>query len=291
MEVSGKKANIGTFYPVGYCCTKGQKEDGHNQDDFGLIIRPGIQVLSVFDGHGPCGHTISNYVQRYIGDHMINLKETQKVGEVLKHAFLEAHESCKREEATVSNSDLFDSANAGTTATVVVVVRSTLTVAHVGDSRAILATERSRGPYKLTELTNDHSTSRKDEKKRIIAAGGILKRLDGDVPYRVFVRGQGYPGLAMTRAIGDTSGEDAGIIPTPEISQFHLDRSRRNIVVVASDGVWEFLSSQHVVDIVSMFEPKTAKQAAAKVVEEATKRWNSNSPWAVDDITCIVLFV
>ena len=279
------------MHPVGFCCVKGQKEDGNNQDDFGLIIRSRIQILSVFDGHGSLGHAISNFVQRFLTNYLSELTEKDKVNDLLKNAFVAAHEACKKEEVAVGNTDVFDCVNAGTTATVVVVVRNTLHVAHVGDSRAILATEGSRGAFRLVELTRDHNPLRKDEKKRIIASGGVLKRLEGDFPFRVFVRGKGYPGLAMTRAIGDVSGEKAGIIPIPEISQFQLHRTRRSFVVVASDGVWEFLTSQHVVDIVSMFEPRAAKQAAAKVVEEAIKRWNQHSPWAIDDITCLVLFI
>lgn len=68
-----------------------------------------------------------------------------------------------------------------------------------------------------------------------------MRRLEGDIPYRVFVKNRLYPGrvflpfyttstatvlnitgynasgLAMSRAIGDTVGAQIGIIPDPDV--------------------------------------------------------------------------
>jgi serine/threonine protein phosphatase PrpC len=59
-----------------------------------------------------------------------------------------------------------------------------------------------------------------------------------------------YPGTAFTRSIGDSVAESIGVIADPEI--FVLDLNSNNpFFVLASDGVFEFLSSQTVVDMVS----------------------------------------
>lgn len=39
--------------------------------------------------------------------------------------------------------------------------------------------------------------------KRIIKANGEVRKIPGDVPHRVFLKGQLVPGLAMSRSIGD----------------------------------------------------------------------------------------
>mmetsp|Transcript_60560 Transcript_60560/g.126757 ORF Transcript_60560/g.126757 Transcript_60560/m.126757 type:complete len:94 (+) Transcript_60560:901-1182(+) len=57
------------------------------------------------------------------------------------------------------------------------------------------------------------------------------------------------PGLAMARSIGDDIAATVGVHATPEIKVHDLTE-RDKFMVVASDGVWEFLSSEDVVEIV-----------------------------------------
>ena len=58
-----------------------------------------------------------------------------------------------------------------------------------------------------------------------------------------------YPGTAFTRSIGDTVAEEIGVTAVPEVLVMEL-RPRHPFFVIASDGVFEFLSSQDVVDMV-----------------------------------------
>lgn len=53
------------------------------------------------------------------------------------------------------------------------------------------------------------------------------------------------PGLAMTRSFGDKVGIQAGVISEPEILQFDL-APEDMFMVVASDGVWEYMSNMDV---------------------------------------------
>jgi serine/threonine protein phosphatase PrpC len=48
---------------------------------------------------------------------------------------------------------------------------------------------------------------------------------------------QQLPGLAMTRAFGDTIGVKAGVIATPEIME-HDIKQGDCFLAAASDGVW-----------------------------------------------------
>jgi len=95
----------------------------------------------------------------------------------------------------------FDCSLSGTTVTVCIIDKDKKEIwsACCGDSRAILGTKSSKG----IDLTKDHSPNLPEEKRRIEESWGEVIKNPGDIPYRLYVRGQGYPGLAMSRAIGD----------------------------------------------------------------------------------------
>jgi serine/threonine protein phosphatase PrpC len=281
-------------FHIGVGCIKGRKEDFHNQDDFNISVGPDMKMISVLDGHGTVGHAISNFAQRELHRRAYEfLTRGLPVDEALEHAFIGTHQGCIEEEQRAKCMEIFDATHSGTTATVVSIQSDLVTVAHVGDSRCILVNPSGRNGSRarFLELTSDHKPSRKDERKRIEQKGGVIRHLKGDVHPRVFVDGENHPGLAMTRSIGDTSGERAGITPKPEIRRLKLDTAKMNVLVVASDGVWEFMTSQEVADLVARHDKTDARGAANSVVKEAVRRWDIESPWAIDDITCIVAFV
>jgi serine/threonine protein phosphatase PrpC len=53
------------------------------------------------------------------------------------------------------------------------------------------------------------------------------------------------PGLAMSRSLGDGLAHSCGVISDPEIIEFEVHPDDK-FIVVASDGVWEFLSNEQV---------------------------------------------
>jgi len=63
-------------------------------------------------------------------------------------------------------------------------------------------------------------------------------------------------------------------------------------IVIASDGVWEFMNNDDVANIVKpFFETKNAEKAAEAVVRESYIRWKKEEEGIVDDITCIIVFL
>ncbi|RQX73459.1 putative PP2C, partial [Toxoplasma gondii CAST] len=193
--------------------------------------------------------------------------------------------------AYAAHTERFDCSLSGSTASVVLQTQRRLFVAHVGDSRAVLARQRRDGVVAET-LTVDHKPTIPAERARIEAAGGELKRLECDIPYRVFLKGRLYPGLAMSRALGDAIASHAGVSCEPDLSTVELDRSCL-FVIIASDGVWEFISNQEAVNIVNEAmgsERKVrAKAAAERLALEAFKRWVEEEGNVVDDITCQII--
>ena len=62
--------------------------------------------------------------------------------------------------------------------------------------------------------------------------------------------------------------------------------------MIASDGVWEFLSNEEIAAIVKpFFESKNAEKAAEAVVRESYLRWKREEEGIVDDITCVIVFL
>eukprot|EP01054_Gregarina_sp_Poly1_P000301 Gregarina_sp_Poly_1__300@NODE_1074_length_5174_cov_263_109262_g746_i0_p2_GENE_NODE_1074_length_5174_cov_263_109262_g746_i0NODE_1074_length_5174_cov_263_109262_g746_i0_p2_ORF_typecomplete_len504_score93_47PP2C/PF00481_21/3_3e35PP2C_2/PF13672_6/7_4e14SpoIIE/PF07228_12/0_00018_NODE_1074_length_5174_cov_263_109262_g746_i01051616 len=183
---------------IGHACRKGLKPESPNQDDFFIFRIEHIGLYGVFDGHGPFGHDISNFVQQNLPKLIYNHPDFYTDPKVsLKCAFQKVQEdiekACERRD--------FDAALSGCTATVIIhdIEKKKLYVAHVGDSRAVLAQRNSEGQVKAVDLTNDHKPTMEGEKARIESKGGEVKRLEGDIPFRVFLKDKMYPGLAMSR--------------------------------------------------------------------------------------------
>ncbi|KAJ8535378.1 hypothetical protein ON010_g13360 [Phytophthora cinnamomi] len=94
-------------------------------------------------------------------------------------------------------------------------------------------------------------------------------------------------GTAFTRSIGDLVSEELGVTAEPEILCKGLNPHDK-FIIIASDGVFEFLTSQNVVDIVKQYE--NPSEACHALVEEAYNRWLQFEV-RTDDITAICIFL
>ena len=74
---------------------------------------------------------------------------------------------------------------------------------------------------------------------------------DGDPP-RVWDKTLESPGTAFTRSIGDRHGSTVGVCAEPEVAVRALCASDR-VVIVASDGVFEFLTMRQCVEIALLY--------------------------------------
>ena len=107
--------------------------------------------------------------------------------------------------------------------------------------------------------------------------------------------GQRFPGCAFTRSIGDTVGKSLGVSATPEMSTYDLaEEPSTRCLILASDGVFEFMSSAETMAIAEKFydenAPEAAELAAHAIVRAAYTRWQENDERA-DDITAVVAFI
>jgi len=285
----GDELGLVSPFKIGYACKKGLKPESPNQDDFFIFIIDDWGLFGVFDGHGPYGHDISNFVHDQLPSCFIRdpnfLTDPKK-------AFVSSFAKVQTLVTRASSKGRFDASLSGTTGTSLIITGDKIICAHVGDSRCVLATGEKGGTnFRATDLTKDHKPSDEFEKKRIHNSGGHVRRLEGDVNHRVFLKGKLYPGLAMSRSLGDLVGASAGVSAEPDTIERIIDHSQDRFVIVASDGVWEFISSQEAVELIGQYGPDQVQTAAEILCQEAWKRWIDEEENIVDDITCICMWI
>ena len=92
-----------------------------------------------------------------------------------------------------------------------------------------------------------------------------------DGPPRVWLGHMDVPGLAMSRSVGDSVAHTAGVSSEPEFFVHDLDPSTDVLLMLATDGLWEFMSDQECIDMAAATtEPRFAVDA---LIVEANDRW------------------
>jgi serine/threonine protein phosphatase PrpC len=91
----------------------------------------------------------------------------------------------------------------------------------------------------------------------------------------VWLADEDIPGLAMSRSIGDHVAAMAGVSSQAEIKKHELDETDK-VIVLGSDGLFEFLSNEELLKLVVPFvEVNNPKGAAEKLVQAAEARWRT----------------
>lgn len=145
-------------------------------------------------------------------------------------------------------------------------------------------------------ISRDQKPCQADEAARIHKYGGRIDSFRDPEknpigPLRVWLKNEDIPGLAMTRSFGDEVASRVGVTAEPEILELDLCPEDR-FIVLASDGVWEFLTNDDIAKIVlPYFDTKNAEKAAEAVVRESYLRWKQEEDDIVDDITCVIIFL
>uniref|UniRef100_A0A7S3JYV0 PPM-type phosphatase domain-containing protein n=1 Tax=Aureoumbra lagunensis TaxID=44058 RepID=A0A7S3JYV0_9STRA len=153
----------------------------------------------------------------------------------------------------------------GTTACVFRLEGPELSFAWVGDSRAVLAVRSNPHQFHAIPLTNDHNVERnQNEQKRCEDAGGqVLGRFLG--------AGDADGMLQVTRSIGDTAHHASNIVlATPETITRKLTENDA-FIVMASDGVWDFLDNQTVVDTIVEYLQQIDPTVLSPALIESTR--------------------
>ena len=281
----------------------GKGEDGFtkvNQDSF-LVLQneynlKDFNVFSVMDGHGVNGHLVSRFTTKYFTNffkknkkmNASNSSEDQLFYRLKKNDYDVLKRVFRHAERDLEKGGDIDANFSGTTCVMVFQVGDRIICANVGDSRAIIVKGDKAIPLSIDQKPDDP-----EESKRIKENGGEISQYEEDGeksgPFRVWKKGEAYPGIAMSRSIGDFIASKLGVSPEPKFLEEKIDKDTK-FIVVASDGVWEFLDNDTVKNMVMpYYEKKDPIGACKELIKKSTEFWNQEYI-VVDDITCIVVF-
>ncbi|KAI5632737.1 protein phosphatase 2C domain-containing protein [Phthorimaea operculella] len=197
-------------------------EIGNLEALFGIETTEPTSFYAVYDGHA--GSAAAMYCAAHLHQYLVESPYfTTDLRRALRDAFLKTDTEFVRK----SNQER---ACGGSTAVAVTVRGRKLLAAWAGDSLALLA-KRMR----LMQLVRAHKPHRQDERDRIEQSGGTVMYWG---TWRV--NGQ----LAVSRAIGDAQYKPY-VTARPETATVDLDGDE-DFVVVACDGLWDFVSEDDV---------------------------------------------
>ena len=296
-KVIKKIKDILPYTHVGF---DGEEPKENNQDNYFIFKNFADEkdyiYFSVCDGHGVEGHFVSEFIKEvlpyYMSENLKNrniLSDANKASthQIITDTFLLVN------NMLVSNEEI-NSLFSGSTCVSVIYTPQRLIVPNIGDSRAVLGRfDKNTGKYKAIELSRDHKPTEKDEANRIYANNGRIQPFteDGEFvgPQRVWIKEEEIPGLAMTRSFGDRVAATVGVMSEPEIKEFDFDENDK-YMIIASDGIWEFISSQECIDIIQKYyENNDLKGCCEFLYQESSKRWLKEEE-VIDDTTLILVF-
>ena len=266
----------------------------------------GFNIFGVLDGHGPHGHFVSKFCKEFFIKTMNEYsKRCQQNNITTPEGIFNKLKESKFEfiTQTFKNADLemikdteFDHDFSGTTCNLVFQFNKHLLCASVGDSRGIIIYDQNNTNTNqgIFHISNDHKPNLPQEYERILQSGGIVDKLTDQFgckvgPYRVYRNGLTYPGLAMSRSLGDFQAKDCGVITEPEIIEYNVSHNSK-YMVICSDGVWEFLSNEQVRDLGNKFFNKgELGNFCSQLVKEAVHAWETRDIIR-DDITVVCVY-
>ena len=294
----GRVKNVGSYSQAG------KSEDGFtkvNQDSF-LVLQSeynlkDFNIFCVMDGHGINGHLVSRYLMKYINLFFKNNKKMNASNQNEDSIYQRLKKSdyhilrrlFRHAERDLHKKSKIDANFSGTTCVMVAQIGDRFICANIGDSRAIMI----KTGNEIVPLSIDQKPDDPEESKRIVQNGGEISQYEEDGeksgPYRIWKKGEVYPGIAMSRSVGDFIATSLGVVPEAKFIEEKIDQDCK-FIVVASDGIWEFLDNKRVGEIVMPYYKNDDPDGACKaLIKEATEWWNKEDI-VVDDITVVVVF-
>ena len=301
INISPKPKIIKTITQLDTLCKKGFSGPGlkkTNQDNFFVFpnfLNTSSIYVGVCDGHGLYGHLVSSYLISTLPQ-QVNIalqKDSLTINSPLNNMKETIIKTFKKINNDLITTSQIDTTFSGSTCVTLLVTPSRLLCANTGDSRAVLGSYINDN-WCYRDLSRDHKPSEENEMKRIISSGGRIQPYKDENnnpigPERVWLLDDDVPGLAMSRSFGDEIAHNVGVICVPEVGTFDL-KEEDKFFVVASDGLWEFISSEECVKVIGNFYDKGDLSGAINFLyRESSKRWIIEEE-VIDDITIVIGF-
>ena len=268
----------------------------------------GFNLFGVLDGHGPHGHFVSQFCRDYFIKKMTNyaeyclknriIKAENIYNELKKNKFSFIIDIFNKADTEMAKQKNFEFNFSGTTCNIIFQFNKYLVCASVGDSRSILIADKGDNTnlenLEIIPLSTDHKPDLPGEIDRIHLNGGIVDKITNMYgekvgPPRVWKVEANYPGLAMSRSLGDFQAKECGVIATPQIEEYIINRNSK-YMVICSDGVWEFITNEQVRDLGNVFFNKNDVGGFCReLVKFAVHNWEQFDIIR-DDITIICIY-
>ena len=297
------------------------KKEKTNQDSFLILEKLFENILNIygiFDGHGKNGHLISSLLSTFLSQYLKNKDNyclekknnedsdsdssisSQEIiinNELISKLF--SNEDFIRKIITEldlkANESNFDLQFSGTTCLLLFLFEDYIICSNIGDSICVLFNCSNEDRWTYDIISKIHKPDIQSEKERILLNGGVIHPYYDELgifegPNRVYVKGKTYPGLSLTRSIGDLEAEKIGIISEPDIIIKKKD-STCKYLVLGSDGLWDAIKPYDVRRIVNPYFLKDDTIGACNaLLKIACKNWDKEG-YERDDITIIVVFI
>jgi serine/threonine protein phosphatase PrpC len=199
----------------------------------------------------------------------------------------------------------FDSKSSGSTLLLLLHISKFIICVKIGDSRCILIKKNTPSEnnnnsnninnFNFENLSFDHKPNNQEEKKRIIENGGIVRQslnYNGlyEGCYRIYMKEKNYPGLAISRTIGDFDSKLIGNISEPDIKSYFIDTNYK-LAILASDGLWDAFNEEDIIYFSNQFFKKdNIENFSEEIGIESVKRWNDYSIER-DDVTVVTVLL
>ena len=297
------------------------KKEKINQDSYLILEKLFENILNIygiFDGHGKNGHLISSLLSTFLSQYLKN-KDNYCL-EKKSNNDSDSDSSISSQEIIINNElisklfsnedfirkiiaelDLkanesnFDLQFSGTTCLLLFLFEDYIICSNIGDSICVLFNCSNEDRWTYDIISKIHKPDIQSEKDRILLNGGVIHPYYDELgifegPNRVYVKGKTYPGLSLTRSIGDLEAEKIGIISEPDIIIKKKD-STCKYLVLGSDGLWDVIKPYDVRRIVNPYFLKSDTNGACNaLLKTACKNWDKEG-CERDDITIIVVFI
>ena len=284
-----------------------------NQDSYMVLSSinnsKNILVFGVFDGHGKYGDIISTEVRDYFIEYFNNnckfndendseeVKIQNFYNKITNNNFNEIYNIFNNLNSKLHKKNEQNNyyENSGTTTHIIIIINETkiknykIIAINVGDSNSILITNEN----KIIALNSCHVPDNEEEKIRIENNGGEIGRVDwaNYGPQRIWYKGEQYPGLSVTRSFGDFISESLGVNSIPEIKEYNFYSKKCRMIVMSTDGIWEFLEYENAKDLLNRYyEENDIHGGIIKIIDTSTKLWKIKNPKYIDDLTTIIIF-
>lgn len=238
-----------------------------------------VALYGVADGHGEFGEVSANFIRRNLPPQLAQSPHFS-AGR-LKEAFLEAFAQTELLQQA-SGLPLWAS---GACMLAVAVSSTLLVIANCGDCRCVLADQGT-----AQDLSNDHNveSALPEEIQRVLNCGGTITP-----DKRITVAGA--PGrLATTRSLGDYWAKPQGpqeghiISGMPEIRTLARQPTQQYLII-ASDGIFGFMSSQDVVTLCLSASHQVAPASPLSRLAHTVVCTAVNARRSDDNCTCLVV--